>query len=437
MTPFDVMSALREAMTRLQSAGTEPWPGYDPGTVPVAIYDGTDTFLFGHPAPPAGFQPGAPGVDAAFEPGLPPVSTFPGLHPAVRGNSVALIGDQLTATIMPTPEVTSVAATAAIVAHEAFHVYQFQHHPGWGADESQALTYPVTSAPLHHLLLMEMEALEQALAAGGAPDRGAPWVRLALDLRHQRHALLPPGAAAYERSVERLEGLAHYVEMHFAAASADGAPSRRTLRFGPAEVRRRSYAAGQVLALLLDRFESTWKARLTQHDTLYLDDMLDQALPPHLQPAAIAEADVKALQALAEGEVEEVAQKREALRSSVVARGGWRLEVIAAPADPLRPKGFDPMNLHPLGSAEVLHTRWLRLGNDTNNIEVFGEVVTAGAGPHPLFTGVARMTVLGLSGAPHITQEADTVTVTGQGIDATFRHAAVTQSGQTVTITLA
>ena len=437
MTPFDVMGALREAMTRLRSAGTEPWPGYDPGTVPVAIHDGTATFLFGHPAPPAEFQPGAPGTPATSQPGLPPVCTFAGLHPAVRANSVALVGDQLTATVMLTPEFTSVAATAAIVAHEAFHVYQYQHHPGWGADESQALTYPVTSAPLHHLLLMEMEALEQALSAGGAPDRGALWVRLALDLRHRRHALLPPGATVFEQSIERLEGLAHYVEMHFVAASADGAPSHRTLRFGPDDVRRRSYAVGQALALLLDRFDHTWKARLTQHDTLFLDDMLDQALPLHLQPATIAEAAVAALQARAEGEVEEVARKREALRASVVTRGGWRLEVIAAPADPLRPKGFDPMNLHPLGPAEVLHTRWLRLGNDANTIEVFGEVVTAGAGAHPLFTGIARMTALGLTAAPQITHDADTVTVTGQGIEATFRHAAVTQTGQTVTITLA
>jgi hypothetical protein len=40
------------------------WPGFDPRTIPVAIFDGERTFLFRHPAPPSGFAtlPGAPGV---------------------------------------------------------------------------------------------------------------------------------------------------------------------------------------------------------------------------------------------------------------------------------------------------------------------------------------------------------------------------------------
>lgn len=419
MTPFEVMAALREAMARLQSAGTEPWPGFDPGTVPVAIYDGTATFLFGHPAPPGGFQPAAP------------FSAFPGLHPAVRANSVALIGDVLTATVMLPSIDTSVAATAAVVAHEAFHVFQYQHHPGWGADESHALTYPVTSVPLHHLLLLEMEALEQALAAGDAADRGAAWAHLALALRRQRYAILSPGAAAYERSVERLEGLAHYVEMQFAASA------RRPLRFGPEDVRRRSYAVGLTHATLLDRFAPAWKAQLTQNDTLYLDELLAKALPSAQPPAAAVPEETSAdLQARAEREAGEVAARREAMRSAFITRAGWRLEVVASPEAPLRPRGFDPMNLHLLTPSEVLHTRWVRLGSGDDTIEVFGEVLTVAAGAHPLFAGVARLTVAGLAEAPRAVQNAGALTVTADGVAATFRHATATQTDRTTIITI-
>lgn len=435
MNPFDVMAALRDATDRLRAAGRDPWPGYDPGVVPVAIYDGTDTLLFGHPAPPPEFRPGAAHQPGAAHPAgvahppvttHPPVATHPGLHAAVRANSVALIGDVLTATVMLPSLDMPVAAIAAVVAHEAFHVYQYQRHPDWGADESQSLTYPVTSASLHQLLLLEMEALDQALKA----DDAAPWARLALTIRRERYALLSSGAAAYERSVERLEGLAHYVEMQFAASG------HRPLRFGPEDVRRRSYAVGLALATLLDCFAPGWKERLTQNDTLYLDELLDQALPADVPAAAIAAETAAALQARAESEVGEVAAKRKALREAFAARGGCRLEVVASAGDPLRPRGFDPMNLQVLTPSEVLHTRWLRLGSNAGSIEVFGQTLTEAAGDHPLFAGAARMTVAGLPAPPTVIQQDDTLTVTAEGIQATLRNAVVTQTGQRTIITI-
>jgi hypothetical protein len=422
-----VMAALQAMSNRFAAAGGGPWPGFDPGAVPVAIYDGTETLLFGHPAPPAGFLPAGAGV-----------SIFPGLHPDVRACSTALIGDVVTATVMtpgiPIPEGASPAVTvASIVAHEAFHVYQWQHHPGWGCDESQALIYPVTSAPLHHLLLLEMTALERALAAADA----APWVRLALDLRRQRHALLSPGAVAYERGTERLEGLAHYVEMRYAASATPNLP-RRPLRFGPEAVRARSYALGQALATLLDRFAPAWKEQITRNDTLFLDQMLEAALPADLPPATIEPETAAAALAQAGREAAEVETRRQALGNAFAAREGWRLQLIASPADPLRPRGFDPMNLHVLSRSEVLHTRYLKLGTGGGAaiMEVLGEALTEAAGDHPLFAGVARVTVAGLAEAPSIQHEGGTLTITGGGIQATCQNAAVSQGGQTIIITL-
>lgn len=37
------------------AAGQVLWPGFDPTGIPLAFYDGKNTFLFGHPAPPGEF----------------------------------------------------------------------------------------------------------------------------------------------------------------------------------------------------------------------------------------------------------------------------------------------------------------------------------------------------------------------------------------------
>src|SRR5690606_10168800 len=38
------------------------WPGFDPLSVPLAIYSGDRTYLFRHPSPPEGFAP-LPGAE--------------------------------------------------------------------------------------------------------------------------------------------------------------------------------------------------------------------------------------------------------------------------------------------------------------------------------------------------------------------------------------
>jgi hypothetical protein len=70
------------------SEGRQFWPGYDPLAVPLAIFDGTTTFLFRHPTPPAGFVAGAN------------LHVFEGRYEAVVANSSALIGSVSTATVM-------------------------------------------------------------------------------------------------------------------------------------------------------------------------------------------------------------------------------------------------------------------------------------------------------------------------------------------------
>jgi hypothetical protein len=89
-------------------------------------------------------------------------------------------------------------------------------------------------------------------------------------------------------------------------------------------------------------------------------------------------------------------------------------------------------------AAEVLHTRWIKLGNSSGSIEVLDRhCQTEGAGKHPLFEGVARATITGLPSKPRIEETDGAVEISEKGLTLTLRGARVTRDGQTVTITLA
>jgi hypothetical protein len=71
-------------------------------------------------------------------------------------------------------------------------------------------------------------------------------------------------------------------------------------------------------------------------------------------------------------------------------------------------------------------------------MEVLGRAaLTEAAGAHPLFNGVRKLTISGLTSEPMITAEANgVVTVKVDGVNAELRGAAVERTGQTVTIRL-
>jgi hypothetical protein len=48
--------------------------------------------------------------------------------------------------------------------------------------------------------------------------------------------------------------------------------------------------------------------------------------------------------------------------------------VVEAPGSPLFRPGFDPLNVQVFRPGELLHTRWLRLGNQAGTVAVFGYV---------------------------------------------------------------
>ena len=51
--------------------------------------------------------------------------------------------------------------SAALLIHEAFHVFQAKRHPGWGANEADLFVYPVEIPPALALRRLESEGLRR------------------------------------------------------------------------------------------------------------------------------------------------------------------------------------------------------------------------------------------------------------------------------------
>ncbi|MEO5824396.1 MAG: hypothetical protein ABIR59_00740 [Gemmatimonadales bacterium] len=426
----DVPAAVRleqdiAAVANQRRQGSPLWPQFDPMSVPLAVHDGERTWFFRHPSPPDG--------SARLPAPLQAVSTFPGRHPAVTANSTAEIGGVLTATVIidTTAQGTS-PGRAALAVHEAFHGFQRLRHPSWSANEADLFLYPTSDASALALRRIESSALRAAVGATGA--QSACWARAALDARSRRYALLDSASIAYERGTELNEGLASYVERKVRDDDAEIIPPDE---YGIADVRVRAYASGLAFAVLLDRHGPGWAESLESHDAQFLDALLTTALGP--RPAcAFPRAFVDAATGRAVADIARLAASRAAQLATFHARNGWRV-IIESPNSPLWPQGFDPINVERLTAGDVLHSRFLRLGNDAGAITMLDEAgadldaLTSAHGAHPLFNGIDRVEVAGLAD-PRVEVVGDTLRVKVVGLSAEFLGATVSRSEKTVVV---
>jgi hypothetical protein len=390
-------------------AAQDLWPGFDPAATPVEFFDGTNTYLLNHPSPPDGFRPVA---------GQRNVYLYPGQHETVRANTGTLVNGVPTATADLAGNASPAEELAALLVHETFHVFQGKHYPKWVGNEVDLFTYPVNNAELLAQRRLESTALVRALAT--KDQKGAScWAAAALAVRSGRFTGLPATAAAYERGVELREGLAQYVQ--FRSIGKPAALTAEDFPPGQAQVRQRAYASGQALALLLDRVDSTWKSRLGADPPVSLDELLAARLREMTVRSGcdFTAEETQAARANAQHDIGDFAADLSRRKQEFLAAAGVRLEVVAS-KEPLWPQAFDPWNVLILGDKEVLHTRWLKLGNGSGAVEVLGRLaLTEAAGAHPLFNGVRQLIVTGLAD-PKVSQADGRVTLETQGVKATF-----------------
>jgi hypothetical protein len=426
--------AVEQELERIaHAAGTQGrsfWPGFDPLAIPLALYDGEATWLFRHPKPPPEFGPGQGGARIAD-----------GRPESVRANTGEEIAGVPTATLILTGAAVSGQTArdwAAVAVHEAFHVFARKHHPDWSGDEMELFVYPLELREPLTLRREETQALRHALAAGDSVET-ACWADLAVHLRKDRFALLPKAAAAYERGTERSEGLATYVE---GLARGEIRMDLPADDFPVEKVRDRAYAVGRAEAILLDRLDHpAWKERLDsakagQPGTL--DELLATATAGRLgsHPCALSPGERAAAARRAAEDLARLASERQSARAAFLGRPGWSVVVMAGD-DPLWPQKFDPLNVLRLGGGEVLHRRWLKLGNADAEFEVLDrESLTVAVGPHPLLQGVRQLTVTGLKEKPEVHERAGWARLEAPGFTAKLKKATVEVSGHELRIKL-
>lgn len=417
------------------------WPNFDPRRVPVEIYDGQTTLLFRHPAPPPEF------ISLSSRQG---VWAFPGRHETVTGNAPAKLNNVLTATVLLKPDSRlSLAERAALVIHETFHVHQIERHPHWRGNELELFVYPFEDAELLALRREETETLRRAGTARDA-KAAACWTRLALNRRSARFARLSKGAQAYERASELNEGLARYVEARAAGTRTANLPADD---YAAENLRTRVYATGHALALLLEHFAPGWSTRLEAGENLSLDELLAAALSQDSVPAKNASSPVSTThvsscalppsfaekaRTRAKVDVAGLIERRTTMRREFEGQDGWKIVVTAGTGAPLWPQGFDPLNVLRVGSSDVLHTRFLKLGNAAGAIEILDQrALTEGASAqHPLFNGVRQLTLAGIAAEPLALESEGKTTITAAHIKGEFRGARLERAGHTLNIIL-
>lgn len=433
----DAGSAVFEALAAYDRMAARPiWPGFEPSKIPLEIFDGRRTWLVRHPSPPADF---------AEVPGRPAVRVFEGRHETQRANTSADVRGARTATASFEGKTSASPATlAALLLHEAFHAFQAERHPKWGGDEGELFVYPVDDAEALALRRLESAALERALEASSRADKGR-WAARALEVRKRRFARIGAAAAAYERGTELQEGLARYVEA-VAAPSELGRPfPAGKVEFPADRIRERAYASGCAMALLLDSLAPGWKSAF---DSRQVNEPLDEALgsalmsasastPASTRPADFPDSEFAAARSKAEADTAAWTASRAKLRSDFLERPGWTVVLESAAGAPLFAQGFDPWNVERVGGTDVLHTRWLRLGNAAGFFEALDRAsLTEAAGRHPLFSGVRRATVAGLEDEPRMDDSGGRVRVDAKGLTLEFRGARAVRGERSWTVTL-
>ena len=418
--------AVAVAQTVDSLAGEEMWPGFDARRVPLAVYDGINTYLFRHPTPPDGFVM----LDSGG------VFVYAGRHEAMRANTHTMLGDVSTATVLSERGSERDARVLGGVAiHEAFHVFQRQRYPDWSANEVDLMVYPVEDAGLLAMRRKETEAIRRALANDEGGSRPACWVNTALRWRTTRYSRLAAPFVDYERGISLIEGMARYVQNR---SLGSGPPEVPRDGFAAADVRARQYVVGQAMAVLLDRFSPGWIDGLRGDGMVSLDSLLTGALLQTQYGACDLTADEQSdIEETAVRDVRAYVAFREAEGTRFRDQPGWTLVVIAADGEPLWPQGFDPLNVLRTDTSEVLHKRWLKAGNDAGTIEILDRAsLTTGAGTHPLFNGIGKIVVTGLDAEPTLGERDGEVAISAAGVTGTFRAATTELQGQTLVVRL-
>lgn len=402
------------------------WPGFFPAEIPVAVFDGGNTYLFNHPSPPEEFKPFGQKNG---------VHVSKGQHAQVRGNSRVQINGIWTATSVLrshsrlTGEKYSLQNMAGIIVHEQFHVFQRIEHPEWRPNDGYLFNYPLDTPEMLAHRMMEVEAFRRASAAPD-PREVSGWAKEALRWRDKRHDLLNDALAQYEGELQRFEGLADYIE----CVSGDKDLSQLPVNpgFAPGAIRHLGYILGRWMASILDRLKPDWKDIMESGQAEYLHEILESALSSLDSTSLFSDSEQESFFLKAKEDIanrEGIVQK---LREEFESQPGFRIEIVSE-SSPLRLRMFFADRTEALTQGELLHMSLLMLQNDKGFVSIRDlKSITENDGS----TQVVRLTVTGIEDKPVIERTEDRVKVTAKGFQAEFSNPEVKEQQNVIKIVL-
>jgi hypothetical protein len=407
--------ALMEAVKPYEARAI--WPGFAPATIPVAVFDGMNTYAFGLPSAPEGFS---------LVPGRSGVYIYPGQHTLVRSNRRVSLGGIWTAAITTTQPLETFAGN---VIHEKFHVLQAHRHPDWRPNDAFLFYYPLDTLETVLARRLEVEAFKRAVTALDEEDaRG--WAAEGLRYRRRRLATLAEGLATYEDEVQRLEGLAEYVE--WKTLDKDLLHRIYDLDFAPGAIRSYGYTGGRWFGYLLDRFDATWKEDLEAGVFQYLSERLEKSVR-RAPERGFSSYELAETRKSVERDFRSRQESLQGRRQDFDARPGWRVEILAD-RDPLRLRLFIANRAVVPAEREMIHERWLTLFNDVCDLEVINrECLTVSNG----VTLVLRVVIPGFDGKPAVQREEGRDVIRAPGVVVRFFGAEVTEGDRTLVVRLA
>lgn len=329
------------------------WPGFALPSIPILLYDASEAWLIGHPAPPEGYRP-------AGEVAGRPVHAGP-VRPDMAGNTAMPVAGHLTALVnLADRPPSDDAALARLILHEAFHVFQqvaFPALPRMDLAGMQAMaSYPENDPANNAMAVVENRLLARALEG----DRTAVGAFLSMRQHRHRHLVrIDRGdAAVYEQTAEWVEGTPTYVEVRAGAPLDELAGRLLSYNVGGRHAAyRRFYDTGAAQALVLDRMAPGWQARLAAVGgslQQLLEESLAEPLPP-VHQVVVAEGLAALLEA--EQEAEAQRQKRIAALLRELEEGPGVAVEIALPPE-VKGLMWDPTNLLNISPGRRLHTRF-------------------------------------------------------------------------------
>lgn len=334
---MNVTEAKRAIEQALVSPG-QTWQGYSPKAIPLVIYDDSQFVFLNHPLPS---------------------QDRPSQLTAATSTE---INGVMTATI-PAGMCEDEEVVVPLVYHECFHVFQdtgaFQFAEQFDFFKALAF-YPELNSSYRALCSAESETINNPSLTTKEQA-----VRLAA-LTQRRHAILAQreGLLAFERSSERREGTASYVEQKARAMIFGKPPESAACRYGWS----RQYAVGAAVCWLLDRLEiREWQGRVQvgESPTDVLIDIFGQEDPDlDLPQLRIKEAqeEIIASQTLARANT----QVDELLRAGAIR--------VKLPRNVQIRRSFNPMRIISFGDGRLLHSESLVLQMPGGEISIRGDI---------------------------------------------------------------